>query len=214
MELAVDYDRPIRGARAGRSTRDSLVLPRWARPVPAPRVGDRQSDRACDAPLARVDTRLVRSAHRRRVQSRWKAETSIFNGREADDGRYNLDLGAFDSVSARLSFLPTERLALQVSVARLRGVSTDFPFPSRNPATRMTSSAMYHKPLGEDGIWATTLALGPNYARETVLDGGVLDETTIADLVESSVTFPIGTRYSAGQKPAECRRTIYARTST
>ena len=120
---------------------------------------------------------------------RWKAETSVFNGREPDDSRADLDLGAFDSVSARASFLPTERLALQVSAARLREAWTDFPFPSQDPATRMTASAVYHRPLAANGIWATTVAFGTNHAREIVLGGGILDATTAAGLVESSVTF-------------------------
>ncbi len=120
---------------------------------------------------------------------RWKAETSIFNGREPDNGRADLDLGAFDSVSARATFLPTERLALQVSAARLRDAWTDFPFPSQDPATRMTASAVYHRPFAADGIWATTVAVGTNHAREIVLGGGILDATTAAGLVESSVTF-------------------------
>lgn len=43
---------------------------------------------------------------------RWKVETSAFHGREPDDNRVDVDLGSFDSFAARISFLPTERLAL------------------------------------------------------------------------------------------------------
>ena len=56
---------------------------------------------------------------------RWKVEFSAFNGREPDESRVDLDLGSFDSIAGRLSFLPTERLSLQVSAARLREASTD-----------------------------------------------------------------------------------------
>jgi len=78
-----------------------------------------------------------------------------------------LDLGSFDSFAARISFLPTERLALQVSGARLRDAWTDFPFPDQDPATRITASAIYHVPLGTTGIRATTLAIRANRARES-----------------------------------------------
>ena len=118
---------------------------------------------------------------------RWKAETSLFNGREPDESRVDLDLGAFDSIAARLSFLPTERLALQVSAARLREPRTEFPLPSGDPTTRVTASAVYHMPVGATGIWATTVAFGANRARE-VVPGHVLDATTGAALLESSVT--------------------------
>ena len=58
---------------------------------------------------------------------RWKAETSVFNGREPDESRVDLDLGSFDSVAARLSFLPSERWALQISAARVREARYGFP---------------------------------------------------------------------------------------
>ena len=41
---------------------------------------------------------------------RWKAEGSLFNGREPDDERLGLDLAALDSYSARVTFLPTQPL--------------------------------------------------------------------------------------------------------
>ncbi len=207
MELAVDYDRPLRGAwrwqvYAGLAGEPALGPPGY--PHRASAIAN---------PIGPVTHHWLDSTHVSfgvltvgAYSPRWKAETSIFNGREPDDGRYDLDVGAFDSVSARLSFLPTERLALQVSVARLRDAWTDFPFPSQDPATRMTSSAMYHRPFAADGIWATTLAFGTNHAREIVLGGGILDATTAAGLVESSVTFSdrdtIFGRAEAGGMPA------------
>jgi hypothetical protein len=118
---------------------------------------------------------------------RWKAEMSVFNGREPDERRADLDLGALDSVAARLSFLPTERLALQISAARLHDARTDFLFPSQESVMRGTASAVYHVPLGASGIWATTLAYGVNHAHE-IVPGGVLNATTLGALLESSVT--------------------------
>jgi hypothetical protein len=86
-----------------------------------------------------------------------------------------------------LSFLPTDRLALQVSAGRLREATTDFPFPSQPPVSRATASAMYHVPLGPTGLWATTLAVGATHARE-VVSGGILDATSMGALLESSLT--------------------------
>jgi hypothetical protein len=43
---------------------------------------------------------------------KWKAETSVFNGREPDEDRADFDLAALDSFSGRVWFLPTRRLAL------------------------------------------------------------------------------------------------------
>ena len=46
---------------------------------------------------------------------RWKAEGSIFNGREPDERRYNLDLAPLDSAAGRLGYAPTDTIALQLS---------------------------------------------------------------------------------------------------
>ena len=190
MEVAVDYDRTLRGpwrwqVYAGLAGEPALGPP-----------GYPHRTSAIANPIGPVTHHWLDSTHVTFgvvtvgiYNPRWKAETSVFNGREPDDSRADLDLGTFDSISARASFLPTERLALQVSVARLREAWTDFPSPSQDPATRMTASAVYHRPLAEDGIWATTVAFGTNHAREIVLSGGILDATTAAGLVESSVTF-------------------------
>ena len=99
-----------------------------------------------------------------------------------------MDLGAFDSFAGRLSFLPTERLALQVSAARLREARTDFPVRLQDPVTRVTASAVYHKRFDATGLWATTLAVGANQVRGTV-SGAVLDATTVGALLETSATF-------------------------
>ena len=189
MELAVDYDRPLRGAwrwqiYAGLAGEPALGPPGYPHRASAMANPMRpMTHHWLDSTHVTFGVITV-GVH----DQRWKVELSAFNGREPDESRVNLDLGSFDSVAGRLSFLPTERLSLQVSAARLREASTDFPFPNQDPATRVTASAMYHKPLGESGIWATTLAYGANHAHERV-SGDVLDATTNGALLESSVTF-------------------------
>ena len=118
---------------------------------------------------------------------RWKVESSVFNGREPDEGRTALDLGAFDSGAVRLSFLPTEQWAVQVSAARMRSARTDFIGQPRRPVTKATASATYHRTIGANGIWATTLAFGQTHARE-IAPLGVLDGTTAVGLLETSMT--------------------------
>ncbi len=119
---------------------------------------------------------------------RWKAEASLFNGREADTSRLDVDLGSLESFAARVSFLASDRLAVQASAGRLRRANSEFPFPDQDPTTRVTASAVYHVPLGPTGIWATTAAVGANHARE-MLSEGILEATTVAALVESSATW-------------------------
>lgn len=94
--------------------------------------------------------------------SRWKVEGSLFNGREPDEDRADLDLAALDSVAARVWFLPTGRLALQASGGRLEDAEASHDGGPRVDVVRMTSSATYHYPLGPGGFWATTAAWGVN----------------------------------------------------
>jgi hypothetical protein len=49
----------------------------------------------------------------------WIVEGSIFNGREPDENRWNVDFGALDSVSGRVWYRPTERWEFQVSSGHL-----------------------------------------------------------------------------------------------
>jgi hypothetical protein len=189
MELAADYDRPLRGewrwqVYAGLAGEPALGPPGYSH---------RASALANPfAPMTHhwLDSTQVTfglitvGVH----NQRWKVETSAFNGREPDESRADLDLGAFDSAAVRVSFLPTDRLALQLSGARLREVRTDFGLRSPDPITRLTASAMYNVPLGGNSIWATTLAYGANHAHD-ITASGILDATTSAALLESSITW-------------------------
>jgi hypothetical protein len=187
MELAVDYDRPLRGGwrwqvYAGLAGEPALGPP-----------GYLHRGSATNNPLGPITHHWLDSAHAFGVVTvgvhnrRWKAEASAFNGREADESRADLDLGAFDSVAGRVSFLPNARLAVQVSAARMREVRTEFPFADQDPVVRFTTSAVYHVPLARNGIWATTVAYGASRVREEVI-GDRLEATNSAALVDSSVT--------------------------
>jgi hypothetical protein len=118
---------------------------------------------------------------------RWKAELSVFNGREPDDDRADLDLAPLDSVSGRLSFLPTDRLAVQVSAAHLHEAEAQFRPVPRTSVNRVTASATYHRPFRDGSTWASTLAYGMN-SGQGIIPGGVLDDLTHGALVETAVT--------------------------
>ncbi|MGE3842747.1 MAG: hypothetical protein AB7I50_14315 [Vicinamibacterales bacterium] len=189
MELAADIEHPLRGSwnwqlYAGLAGDPALGPP-----------GYQHRASAMSNPVAPVAHHWLDSTqvtfgvvtvavHNRR----WKAESSFFKGRSPDERRTDLDLGAFDSASARLSFLPSPHWALQVSAARLRDVSTDFPLRSPQRLTRVTASAIRHVTVGGGGLWATTVAMGVNRATE-VATSGLLGATTAAALLESSVSW-------------------------
>lgn len=86
-----------------------------------------------------------------------KLEVSRFRGREPDQFRYNIETGALDSSSARLSWNPTRELSLQASWADQ--TSPEQLEPEKNEK-RLSASAIYTSRLGEQGAWSTTLAWG------------------------------------------------------
>jgi hypothetical protein len=110
---------------------------------------------------------------------RWKAEASLFNGREPDENRSGLDLGAFDSVSGRVWWLPASFLSFQVSTGRLTDAEPGEPGEDPTSITRTTASATVHTGVRDGSIWATTVAWGRN-AED--------DHATNAFLLESSLT--------------------------
>jgi hypothetical protein len=188
MELAVDYERPLL-----RRWRWQIYAGLAGEPALGP-PGYPHRESAMTNPSGPITHHWLDATH---VSfglvtigvhnQRWKAEMSVFNGREPDESRTDVDVGAFDSFAARVSFLANERLVLQASAARLRDARTDFIVRSQQPVRRITASAMYHRPFGTDGIWATTLAYGSNLGRD-FMAGHTLDATTMGALLESSVT--------------------------
>lgn len=92
-----------------------------------------------------------------------KLEGSIFTGREPDEDRYDFDRPRFDSYSGRLSWNPTQNLALQVSYGYIH--SPEELDPKTN-IHRTTASAIYNLPLGHDINWSNTFVWGQNNATE------------------------------------------------
>jgi len=179
MELAAEYNAPLTG---------SIRWQVYGGPVGEPALGPVAFPHRLSAmpnPLAPIAHHWLDATHitfgvmTAGVHGgRWKAETSIFNGREPDEKRTNFDFGALDSVSGRVWFLPTSSLALQVSAGRLTEAEPSETGGPGTDVTRITASATYHRAADEKRIWATTVAWGRNADSEHA-SNALLAETNV-----------------------------------
>jgi hypothetical protein len=188
MELSASYDAPLKGA-----TRWQI----YGGPVGEPALGPVAFPHRVSAmtnPLAPITHHWMDSTHvtfgvvTGGVYGRsWKAEASVFNGREPDSDRTNFDFGALDSVSGRFWYLPTRTIALQVSMGRLTDAEASEAGEPRIDVTRVTASATYHRPLANNSLWATTVGWGRN--AEATLDAALdRDHASNALLIETNLT--------------------------
>ena len=158
MELAALYDLPV-GERS--------ILSFYFAPVGDPALGPtayphRQS--ASEDPVATLGHHQQDSTHiaddvltlgfSHRLL---RLEASGFHGREPDEHRWQIQQGAIDSWSTRLTFAPARNWSAQYSYGRIHSPEALFPDEDQN---RMTASVMYNRPLGMNGNWASTLLWG------------------------------------------------------
>jgi hypothetical protein len=161
MEIAAQYRRAIS---------EGLAFELYAGPAGEPALGPTAFPHRLSAfpnPIAPVSHHWLDSTHISfgvvtggLYGRRWKAEASLFNGREPDDRRYNIDTAALDSYSGRLWLMLAPGWSVQVSAGHLteaegrdEGVGEDID--------RITASATYHR-LVNNRLWATTVAWGQN----------------------------------------------------
>jgi YHS domain-containing protein len=191
MELSAEYDAPIRGA-----TRWQVYAAPSGEPALGP-VAYPHRVSAMPNPLAPIAHHWLDSTHvsfgvvtGALYGERWKVETSAFNGREPDEHRKDFDFGALDSVSGRIWFLPTSKVALQMSGGHLSeaeagdagaafALGASAPRAPRRDVNRVTASATFHQMIGER-VSASTFAWGRNS------ESG---EATNALLIETNITF-------------------------
>lgn len=181
MELAAQYTRPL-----GRGVQLEL----YGGPVGEPALGPvafMHRISGLSNPIAPITHHWFDSTHitfgvatAGLFTGRWKAEASVFNGREPDATRTNVDFGAMDSWSARAWFMPSSQWAFQVSGGRLRDAEAGDEGHPRVDVDRLTASATYHRTTLENTFWATTVGWGRNIESGT---------GTNALLAESSLTF-------------------------
>jgi len=110
------------------------------------------------------------------VNGDWKIEASQFRGREPDHRRYDIETGALDSTSVRLSWNPSENLALQISYADVESPEALHPDDDEE---RYSASVIYTRTIGASGWWSLTGA----FSRKQRSDGTELD----AFLAEAAV---------------------------
>ncbi len=182
MELAVEYDRPLAsstrlqvyGGPAGEPALGPVAFPHRpsAMPNPIAPIGHHWLD------ATHITYGLVTGAL---YGQRWKAEASVFNGREPDENRLDLDLFALKSYSGRVSFLPTAELALQVSAGHLEDAEAAHGVGPRQDVERVTASATYHRRSSGEALWATTLAWGMNVEPAQTTHSALLETAASAD---------------------------------
>ena len=199
MELAAEYSRPLRGA-----TRWQVYGGLAGEPALGPAAYPHRFS-AMPNPLAPISHHWIDATHitfgvvTAGIAARtWKVEGSAFNGREPDDNRANLDLAPLDSVSGRLWYMPTPRLALQISAGHLEEAEAGHSGGGRVDVDRLTASASYQRPLGDAWQWASTVAFGRN-RESAVATSALLVETSLA-LRERDTWFG---RFEWAEKSAE-----------
>lgn len=186
MELSAAYDRPTAGSTrlriyGGPSGEPALGPPAY---LHRPSSGGN--------PIAPIAHHWLDSTHisfgvltGAVYGDRWKADASVFNGREPDERRTNIDLDRLDSFSGRLSMNPTPRIALQVSAGHLHDAEAGLGTQPRRDVNRITASAIVLRTAGTAGTWATTLAYGLRWGLSNVA-ADVIEQTTHAGLLETS----------------------------
>jgi hypothetical protein len=159
---------------------------------------------ASELPLAPLSHHLQDSTHTSfgvvttgLVIDRIKLEGSAFHGREPDEKRWSIQLGALDSWSGRASVAPTRNWTAQYSVGRLEHPEAAEP----GSQWRQTASVEYDRPLAA-GNWATSLVWGRVHkiATDTNLNSYLLESTlnfrqrnyvfSRAELVDKDELFP------------------------
>lgn len=180
MELAAEYNRPLSG-----SLRWQVYGGFAGEPALGP-VAYPHRISAMPNPLAPISHHWLDATHvtfgvltTGVYSGRWKAEGSVFNGREPDEHRWNIDLAPLDSFAGRLWFAPSSQLVLQVSAGHLTDAEPSHDGAGRADVNRVTASATYHHQSRPGRLWGSTIAWGRNSEN---------GEASNALLIESTLT--------------------------
>ncbi|HEY1939363.1 MAG TPA: hypothetical protein VGJ33_15650 [Candidatus Angelobacter sp.] len=177
MELAALYD-----LRLGRNG----LLSFYAAPVGDPAMGPSAYPHRASAsedPVATLGHHLEDSTHIANdvvttglTYKKARVEFSGFHGREPDEFRWNIDSGAIDSWSTRLTIQPGQNWSGQYSFAHL---TSPEELHAAEDIQRMTASISYSRALS-GGSWASTLVWGRNHVLQTgLITNGYLAESTL-----------------------------------
>lgn len=124
-----------------------------------------------------------------------KVEGSIFTGREPDENRFNIDEPKFDSYGLRLSFNPTNRLAMQASYGFIHSPEALEP---EEDIRRTIASVIYSAPLKRGGALSSTLVMGLDNPNHGVNQYSLLFESEI-----QITSYTFFTRFELVEKPPE-----------
>lgn len=177
MELAALYD-----LRLG----ENALLSFYAAPVGDPAMGPSayaHRASAAENPVASLGHHLQDSTHIADdvvtgglAYKNARVEFSGFHGREPDEFRWNIDSGAIDSWSTRLTVQPGQNWSAQYSFAHLTNLEQLHP---ADDVQRMTASVSYNRPFAK-GSWASTLLWGRNRVLQSGrIANGYLAESTL-----------------------------------
>ncbi|HWF04136.1 MAG TPA: hypothetical protein VHA06_10635 [Candidatus Angelobacter sp.] len=177
MELAALYD-----VRLG----TNALLSFYAAPVGDPAMGPSAYPHrasAAENPVASLGHHLEDSTHIANdvltgglTYKKARVEFSGFHGREPDEFRWDINSGALDSWSTRLTVQPAQNWSAQYSFAHLTSPEA---LHDTEDIQRMTASVMYTRPLAI-GSWASTVVWGRNHSLETGENfNGYLAESTL-----------------------------------
>ncbi|HKY91525.1 MAG TPA: hypothetical protein VJM11_10820 [Nevskiaceae bacterium] len=89
----------------------------------------------------------------------FKLEGSVFNGREPDENRWNIETRKLDAYSGRLTWNPSREWSVQASHGYLPSSELLEPEVALH---RTTASASHTHPTPGGGDWSTTFAVGIN----------------------------------------------------
>ena len=91
--------------------------------------------------------------------NQFKMDASIFNGREPDEKRYNIDKPRFDSATVRFSMNPSKDIGLQISHAYIEEPEILEPDISIH---RTTASVIWNYPISYDKTLSSAFVWGVN----------------------------------------------------
>jgi hypothetical protein len=182
MELAASYTWPLASG---------LYLQIYGGPVGEPALGPGAFMHRASSmvnPIAPIAHHWLDSTHVSYgvatagvFRARWKAEASLFNGREPDENRRDLDLDRLDSYSGRLWWMPSPSWAVQVSTARLTEVELTHDGDGRLDRDVVTASVSHSRHLqAPEGVWASTVAWSRVQETEERPTQFLLVETSLA----------------------------------
>ena len=104
-----------------------------------------------------------------------RVEASGFHGREPDENRWDIDQGAIDSWSTRITVAPGRNWSSQFSYGRITSPEALAPDEDQD---RMTASIMYNRPLA-GGVWSSTVLWGRTSSDDGAIFNSYLFESTL-----------------------------------